>query len=66
MKPRDLEARIVAIERALQVIVNGLSDREALDRGKLVYLLVTAADEPNVGRSNGGIPKALRRLADSL
>ncbi|AWN40275.1 hypothetical protein [Methylobacterium durans] len=66
MKQRELEARIVAIEHALQVIVNCLSDRQSLDRGKLVYLLGAAADEPNAGLSNAGVPRALRRLAESL
>ena len=66
MKQRELEARIVAIEHTLQLIVNCLSDRESLDRGKLVNLLGTAADEAKANASNSGVPTALRRLAERL
>ena len=65
-KQRELEARIVAIEHALQLIVNCLSDRESLDRGKLVRLLGSAADEAKGGASNSNVPAALRRLAEQL
>ena len=66
VKQRDLEARIVAIEYTLQMIVNCLSDRQSLDRGKLVNLLGAAAEEPKAGQSNSDVPKALRRLAEIL
>ena len=66
VKQRDLEARIVAIEYTLQMIVNCLSDRQSLDRGKLVNLLGAAAEESKADQSNSGVPKALRRLAEIL
>ena len=66
MKQQELEARIVAIEHTLQLIVNCLSDRQSLDRGKLVNLLGAAADEAKGSASNSGVPTALRRLAESL
>ncbi|GJE41315.1 hypothetical protein [Methylobacterium soli] len=66
VKQQELEARIVAIEHTLQVIVNCLSDRQSLDRGKLVNLLGAAADEAKGNASNAGIPAALRRLAEQL
>ena len=65
-KQRELEARIVAIEHALQLIVNCLSDRQSLDRGKLVNLLGSAADEAKGNAENAGVPTALRRLAERL
>jgi len=65
-KQQELEARIVAIEYALQVVVNCLSDREALDRAKLLRLLQAAAAEPNANVSNPNVPAALRNLADQL
>jgi len=65
-KQRELEARIVAIEYALQVIVNCLSDRESLDREKLLRLLRTAAEEPKAGASNPSVPAALSALAERL
>jgi hypothetical protein len=65
-KQRELEARIVAIEHALQLIVNCLADRESLDRGKLVNLLGAAADEAKGNASNTGVPTALRKLAEQL
>ncbi|WP_336492540.1 hypothetical protein [Methylobacterium nigriterrae] len=65
-KQRELEARIVAIEYALQVIVNCLSDRESLDREKLLRLLRTASEEPRAGASNPSVPAALGALAERL
>lgn len=65
-KQQELEARIVAIEYALQVVVNCLSDRESLDRAKLLRLLHTAAAEPNASASNASVPAALRSLVDRL
>jgi hypothetical protein len=66
MKQRELEARIIAIEHALQLVVNCLSDRSSLDREKLVRLLGVAAEEPSARVSNSGVPKALRALAERL
>jgi hypothetical protein len=65
-KQQELEARIVAIEYALKVVVNCLSDRESLDRAKLLRLLHTAAMDPNANASNASIPAALMNLADQL
>lgn len=65
-KQQELEARIVAIEYTLQVIVNCLSDRQSMDRGKVLRLLRTAADAPEAGVSNHAIPAALRGLAERL
>ncbi|AWN43317.1 hypothetical protein [Methylobacterium durans] len=65
-KQRELEARIIAIEYSLQVIVNCLSDRDSLDRGKLLRLLRSAAEEPNAGASNPSVPAALVGLAERL
>jgi hypothetical protein len=65
-KQQELEDRIVAIEYTLQVIVNCLSDRQSLDRGKVLQLLQTAAQEPAAGAMNGAIPAALRDLAERL
>ncbi|GEP06545.1 hypothetical protein [Methylobacterium oxalidis] len=65
-KQRELEARIIAIEYSLQVIVNCLSDRDSLDRGKLLRLLRSAAEEPAAGASNASVPAALVGLAERL
>ena len=65
-KQQELEARIVAIEYALQVIVNCLSDRQSLDREKVLRLLRTAAETPDAGASNCAIPAALVGLAERL
>jgi len=65
-KQQELEARIIAIEYTLKVVVNCLSDRESLDRAKLLRLLHTAATEPNANASNASVPAALRNLADQL
>ena len=65
-KQRELEARIVAIEYTLQVIVKCLSDRQSLDRGKVLRLLRTAAEEPGAGASNSAVPAALVGLAERL
>jgi hypothetical protein len=65
-KQRELEARIVAIEYTLQVIVNCLSDRQSLDRGKVLRLLRTAAEEPEARASNSAVPAALVGLAERL
>ena len=66
VKQQELEARIVAIEHALQLIVNCLSDRQSLDRGKLIRLLGSAADEAKDQASNMDVPTALRSLAERL
>ncbi|KAB1068485.1 hypothetical protein [Methylobacterium planeticum] len=66
MKQQELEARIVAIEHTLQLIVNCLSDRQSLDRAKLVRLLGSAADEAKGHASNASVPSALRKLAEQL
>ncbi len=66
VKQQELEARIVAIEHTLQLIVNCLSDRQSLDRAKLVRLLGNAADEAKGHASNAGVPNALRKLAEQL
>jgi hypothetical protein len=65
-KQRELEARIVAIEYTLQVIINCLSDRQSLDREKVLRLLRTAAAEPGAGASNPAVPAALKGLAERL
>jgi hypothetical protein len=65
-KQQELEARIVAIEHTLQLIVNCLSDRQSLDRGKLIRLLQDAADEAKGHASNTGVPSALRKIAEQL
>jgi hypothetical protein len=65
-KQQELEARIVAIEYALQVVVNCLSDRASLDRAKLLRLLHAAAAESNANASNSSVPAALTSLANRL
>lgn len=65
-KQQELEARIVAIEYTLQVIVNCLSDRQSMDRQKVLRLLRTAAETPEAGGSNPAIPAALIALAEHL
>ncbi|GEP07890.1 hypothetical protein [Methylobacterium oxalidis] len=62
----DLEARIVAIEYALQVIVNCLSDRDALDREKLIRLLGGAAEEAKTTAAIRSVSTALQALAEQL
>jgi hypothetical protein len=65
-KQQELEARIVAIEYTLKVIVNCLSDRQSMDRQKVLRLLRTAAEAPEAGESNPAIPVALNSLAEHL
>ena len=59
-KQRELEARIVAIEYTLQVIINCLSDRQSLDREKVLRLLRTAAAEPGASASPCGSSRTER------
>ena len=56
----------IANEYALKLVVNCLSDRESLDRAKLLKLLHAAAAEPNASASNASVPAALRSRADRL
>ncbi|MBX9930191.1 MAG: hypothetical protein K2Y56_01410 [Methylobacterium sp.] len=65
-KQQELEARIVAIEYTLQVVVNCLSDRQSMDRQKVLRLLRTAAETPKAGASNPSVPAALIALAEHL
>lgn len=62
----ELEGRIVALEYALQVLTDCLSDRKLVDSAKIARLLNHAADDPEVGRSNPCVPRALADLAKRL
>ncbi|GJE29160.1 hypothetical protein [Methylobacterium organophilum] len=65
-KQGDLEARIVAIEYALQVLIDCLGDRNAVDPAKIARLLTTAAGDPQAASSNIAVPRALNALAERI
>lgn len=61
-----LEARIVALEYALEVLTDCLSDQKLVDPAKIARLFQNAADDPEAGRANPAIPRALTNLAKRL
>ncbi|NEU14885.1 hypothetical protein G3T14_22780 [Methylobacterium sp. BTF04] len=61
-----LEARIIALEYALEVLTDCLSDRNLIDPAKIARLFQTAADAPEAGRANPSVPRALTNFAKRL
>lgn len=61
-----LEARIVALEYALEVLVNCLTDTTTLRPGKIANLLTEAAAQAKTGPCSQGVPAALQQLAAKL
>ncbi|MDR7037419.1 hypothetical protein J2X36_002166 [Methylobacterium sp. BE186] len=66
MKQRELEARLIAIEYALENIVKCLSAPGALDREKVIRLLREATKDARAAASNSGVPTALDELSRRL
>ncbi|MDR7040267.1 hypothetical protein J2X36_005049 [Methylobacterium sp. BE186] len=64
LKQQELEARISALEYALQVLINGLTDRDSLDRERVIRLLEAAAKGPDAAASNPGVPAARIELSE--
>lgn len=61
-----LEARIVALEYAFEVLTDCLSDRKLVDPAKIARLFQNAANDPETGRRNPDIPRALTSLGERL
>ncbi len=62
----ELEARIVALEYALEVLVDSLTDTTAIRPAKIAELLTEAASQARSGSCSEGVPAALKRLATKL
>ena len=61
-----LEARIVALEYALEVLVNCLTDTTTIRPTKIANLLTEAAGQATAAPCSQGVPAALKQLAAKL
>lgn len=61
-----LEARIVALEYALEVLVTCLTDTAAVRPGKVANMLTEAASQAKGSPCSQGVPAALKQLAVKL
>ncbi|MGU3537420.1 hypothetical protein [Methylobacterium sp. A54F] len=62
----ELEARIVALEYALEVLVDCLTDARAIQPAKIANLLTAAAPEARTACDDGTVAQALKQLALKL
>ncbi|MGV7034754.1 hypothetical protein [Methylobacterium symbioticum] len=61
-----LEARIVALEYALEVLVDCLTDTTAIRPGKIANLLTEAVGDAKLRPCSPEVPTALKQLAAKL
>ncbi|MGU3540098.1 hypothetical protein [Methylobacterium sp. A54F] len=65
-KQAELEARIIALEYALEVLVNCLTDARAIRPTKIANLLTAAAPEAQSACGSPEVAAALKQLALKL
>jgi hypothetical protein len=65
-RQEELEARIVALEYALEVLVNCLTDTNAIRPTKIAHLLEEAASQARSVACGRNVPAALKQLAAKL
>lgn len=65
-RQEELEARIVALEYALEVLVNCLTDANAIRPAKIAHLLEEAASQAKAATCGRSVPAALKHLSVKL
>ncbi|MCJ2081779.1 hypothetical protein [Methylobacterium sp. J-090] len=59
-----MEARIIALEYLVSVLIDCLSDKSIVDGVKISRLLQSAAQDPESARHNPEVPRSLMDLSE--
>lgn len=63
---KNLEARIVALEYLINVLMDCMIDKDLIDGLKVSRLLSNAASDPESARSNKEVPRCLIELSKRI
>lgn len=59
-----MEARIIALEYLVNILIDCLSDKGVVDGAKISRLLQSAAEDPRSASSNLEVPRSLMDLSE--
>lgn len=59
-----MEARIIALEYLVNILIDCLNDKKVVDGAKISRLLQNAAQDPSSARHNPEVPVSLTALAE--